>query len=503
MKYIKRLLLILAIFLVLIIGLLAAVPYFFKEDIVRAVKETINESIDADVDFEDVNLSLFRSFPDFNFQLKNYSVQGKNDFKDIQLLKGESFDITIDFMSVLKSTNEPVALKKIHLEKPEIHLLILPDGRANYNITQGSTGENNSATPALQVDLQQYSIASGTLIYDDRRGNTYLSINDLNHIGDGDFTLDVFDLETTTSIDKLTFSSNGISYLKEARTQLDAGFNINLVESKYTFKENSLKLNDLTIETDGWLTVLGDAIDMDLNFRAPQNDFKHLLSMIPNAYIEGYERVKANGSFSLNGFAKGTYSSQPEQFPSFKINLDIKNGDIQYPDSPLPVSDINANVLVHSPTSNLDDLLLDVSKFNIQVGDSPFGGYFKLKTPITDPDIDTQIKGDLDLAAIHKALPMEGVTQLTGKIAADIRTKTRMSTIDREEYEKVQMSGNLEASNITYTTTDFPPIEISHTKATLNPRAVTIQEFEGQLGKSDVKATGEIKNILAYIAPDP
>jgi len=63
-------------FLLLLLLIIAAVaiPYFFKDQIVERIKTDINKNLDATVDFTDVDLSLLRSFPDFNFSMSNLIV---------------------------------------------------------------------------------------------------------------------------------------------------------------------------------------------------------------------------------------------------------------------------------------------------------------------------------------------------------------------------------------------------------------------------------------------
>ncbi|HRF39782.1 MAG TPA: hypothetical protein PK198_13410, partial [Saprospiraceae bacterium] len=76
MKIFKRLLLIAVVLLVLVLGAAAAFPFVFKDEILAAVKREINVNLTAKVDFEDLNLSLFRNFPNVSVGLENYSVTG-------------------------------------------------------------------------------------------------------------------------------------------------------------------------------------------------------------------------------------------------------------------------------------------------------------------------------------------------------------------------------------------------------------------------------------------
>jgi uncharacterized protein involved in outer membrane biogenesis len=503
MKVVKRIFIILLVLIILFVGALVAIPYFFKDEILTTVKTEINKSVNAKVDFADVDISLLRSFPDLSLRLENYEVIGIEEFEGVKLMGGESFGLTVDVMSAINADTQPLEIKSVSLEKPEIHVVVLPNGKANYDIAKAATeDETTTETAEMKIDLQQYSITDGIIVYDDQQGDMYLEIRDLDHEGEGDFTLEVFDLETTTDIAEMTVKSGGVSYLKKAKLNYIAGFNIDMPNAKYTLKENDLTVNDLKLKTDGWVAMPKDDIDMDLTFDAPQNSFKNLLSLIPNAYIADYSDVKANGKFVLKGFAKGTYSTKPERYPTFNVKLKIDDADVKYPDLPLGIADINTNIEINSPTSDLNGMLVNISKFNLKVGSNPFGGYFKLKTPLTDPDIDTKINGVIDLAEMNRAFPMEGVKKMDGKITSNIMAKTKMSTIEKEDYGNVQMAGDMKVEYVNYDAEGMPFISVKNMDATFSPKAVSVSNFDAKLGESDLRADGQLDNILAYFSPD-
>ena len=94
-KVVKRIFSTLLILIILIIGVAIAIPYFFKEEILVKIKEEANNTLNAKVDFADVDLSLLRSFPDFSFKMDKLSVVGIDDFEGINLVKAENIDFTL------------------------------------------------------------------------------------------------------------------------------------------------------------------------------------------------------------------------------------------------------------------------------------------------------------------------------------------------------------------------------------------------------------------------
>jgi len=506
MKIAKRIGITLAIIIGLLLGAAIAIPLLFKDELLVALKEQINENVDAVVEFEDVNISLFRHFPNLSVRLDDFSVTGKEEFDGVRLAAGESLDLTLDLWSIL-SSSQPDELKSIHLEKPEVNVYVLRNGKANYDIVatdSTATADTTAESSDFLVKLQSYSISDGKLVYNDQTLPVIVEAKGLNHSGSGDFTATVFDLDTETEIDTLTVDYDGVAYLTNAHLTLDAKLNANLDEMKFTLMENDLLVNAMHLQADGFVQLpeTGDDIGLDLTFNAPENEFKNLLSLIPNAFIEGYEDVQAEGQFQFDGFVKGTYSPASESYPTFQLQLNVAEANVQYPDLPLGITDIHTQASVNSPTSNLNDMVVDVPDFNLQIGSNPIGGRFNLKTPISDPNIDTRIEGVLDLAELAQAFPMEGVQDLKGTILADITAQTRLSTIENEDYANANVKGKLGVQNVVYNANGLPNIQVQGAQVDFNPQNVAIENFNAQLGQSDVQATGTIDNILAYFSPN-
>ncbi len=502
-KIIKRSLLAIGILFVLLIGALVAIPFLFKDQLLETIRQQANENLNATVDFSDASLSLLRSFPDLTVTLKDLRVSNVEPFAGTDLLQVKAFSATVDIMSVIRG-NQPIQVQSIGLVQPSIYVVILEDGRANYDIAKPSAEETpetpaDTASSALAIKLKRFSIEDGEIVYDDRAGDMYAEMLGINHESRGDLTLDVYDLATQTTMSSLTFDMGGIGYLSGAKIDLDAGFLIDMPNSKYTLKENNLLINALQVKADGWVAMPGEDIDMDLAFQAPGSDFRELFSLIPNAYIEGYENVDVKGQFRLAGSVKGRYNDL--QYPAIKIDAEVKDGAVKYPDLPMGIDQISADLNIDSPEGDLDGMFIDLARFTMKIDDNPFGGYLKLRTPMSDPDVDARVKGTLDLAELAQAFPMESTKGMAGKIIADITAKTRMSTIEAGAYDQVNMQGDITATQIRYPMEGYPPIAIETAVAQFTPNKVIVDNFKAKLGKSDLQASGTIDNILAYISP--
>jgi hypothetical protein len=503
MKTSKRIALAFLGILVLLLAAAFAAPYFFKDKIMAKVKVEINKNVNAKVDFKDVSLSLFRHFPDVSVGLDSFEVVGIDTFAGLPLLDAKRFDLTLDLLSVIKSgNNAPMRVKSIAVDKPNANILVLANGMANYDIAKASdtsTAADTSQTN-FKLELDKYSITDGAITYDDRQSNTFLQIQNLNHTGSGNFTSDVYDLITKTTTGSFTAKSGGMTYLVRAETDAEVTLNADMKNMKFTLKDNTIRINSLKVNTSGYVAMPGKDVEMDLKFDAPNTNFKDILSLVPNAYTKDYADVEAHGAASFKGYAKGVYNDST--MPAFGVDMNVQNADFKYPDLPMRVSGINAKVKVDSPTSKLDNMTVDIPQFGLKLGDKPVEGRFRLKTPISDPDIDTKIKGNIQLDEVRKAFPLEGVSEMSGNIKADIEAKTKLSYIDKKEYEKVVLKGNATMNNVRYKAEGMPLVNINNAQADFSPQNVKLDNFDAKLGKSDLKMSGTLDNILAYLTSD-
>ena len=496
----KKILFGLAITLVLLLGALIALPYFFKDEIIAQVKKAANESLTATVDFKDVDISIFRHFPKLSVGLEGLDVtNGPGPFAGVKLVQCERLDVAVDLWSAIFGSE--VIVNGLYFQKPDIRVFVLSDGSANYDITKPDPAANTTtASESSPVKLEHYGITEGKLLYDDRGLDMRAELDGLNHSGSGEFTSDLYDFVMKTAVERLSVNYGGMQYLRNARADWDATLAADMKNMKFTFKNNDLKVNALEVKLDGWVQMPENTEDirMDLQFGTPANTFKSLLSIIPGAYTKDYDDVQANGTVQFAGFAKGTYNETV--YPAFKLNFVVGNADFKYPSLPLGVSNINVDATINSPSARLNDMTVNIPKFSLRIGSNPLEGYFNLKTPESDPTVDTKIVGTLNLGELSKAFPVDGVQELAGIIKANIMMKAAMSQIDQGKYDQVNMAGDFAMTGISYKAADMPAVKINQLTTSLTPQRVDVRNFDAKLGKSDLRANGSIDNILAYFS---
>jgi hypothetical protein len=496
-------------FLVLLILVIAA-PFIFKDKLVQLVKKEANKSLNAKVDFGEFDLTLFSSFPDFRFKIQNVSVINIEPFKGDTLayIKELSFDLNIK--SVI--CGDKYQINSLIIDEPKINGIVMIDGKANWDIAKASTDTTtveptDTSATKFALKLKSLEIKHANITYNDMKGNMSAVLKDMNYTLSGDFTQDVFILSNLLEIAELSYNMGGVGYLTKAKTRFKADIDMNMPNMKFTFKENEFSLNDLAFAFDGSVSMPKEDIGMDLKFAAKQTEFKSILSLIPSVYSKDFASVQTKGKLKLDGFAKGTLHSEKDStkntYPSFEVNLGIAEAMFKYPSLPKSVNNINIDVHVENKKDYLDATVIDINKFHLEMAGNPVDMWAHVKTPISDPDLSAQVKGVINLASVKEFVPMEKGDEMGGIVKADVTAAGKMSSIDKKEYDKFKMAGSLEIDKMNYKTSTLP-YSVMLNMMTLNftNQFVELIAFDALLGKSDVRANGKIENFMQYIFKD-
>ncbi|MFM2048426.1 MAG: hypothetical protein RI955_974 [Bacteroidota bacterium] len=495
----KKFFIISGIVVVVLIAAISVVPFLFKDKIVAKVKTTINENVNAKVDFGDFDLSVWKHFPNLTFTLNDLSVVGINDFKDDTLCSIKQFETAINLFDVVKGSNYSV--NAIYLRSPRIFAKVLANGKANYDITKPDSSKSTSATEEskpFHFSLKKYAIENGYIIWDDATLKQSAKLVGLNHEGSGDFTSDLFTLVTQTEIEQLTYNFEGMNYLTKVKTSYKATFEIDAKNSKYTFKDNELTLNALTMAFEGWLAMPKDDIDMDIKFGSKQTDFKNIFSLVPGAFTKDYNNIKTAGSMAFNGFVKGTYNDT--KMPAYDVTLICKNGMVQYPSLPKAINNINLNLNVNCPDGNVANSIIKIPACHFEMGTAPFDLSLLLTQPTTAMNLDMKAKGKLDLGEMNKMMPMEGVTKLSGLMDMDLTAKGSLKAVQEKHYENFYADGNMLLKNVEYASKDFAKgVLLRDMNMHFNPKNVDLKSFDCKLSESNIKANGSLENVIGYV----
>ncbi|MFT6851922.1 MAG: hypothetical protein ACJAVB_000529 [Cyclobacteriaceae bacterium] len=487
---------------VIILTLILA-PIIFKEDIRKAIEAQIDETVEAKLlyNVESFSVSLIKNFPDLSVQIDEVGIVGKGVFEGDTLFYSEQFAMTMDIMSVING--ETIAIQSILLERPVINIVVMEDGQANYDIVKEREGpvakEDDSEESSISITMRKWEIRDGYVAYIDQSLPYYLVLDGLDHIGSGDFSQDVFDMVSETTVSSFSTGYDGTEYITDKRLWGAVTLAMDLETFTFTFKENEVDLNDFAFSFEGFLSMPSSDIVMDLVFSGKEVDMKSMLSLTPGDYTTYLEGITTSGEVTFDGKVKGVYSDS--EMPQVSMAFNVTDGEIAYQPYPIPMRDIHMDAVFDMPGADLTLASFSMPLFSMTVDGEKFEANLLFRD-FEDYYWEFGVNGNVDLEKVTKIVPI-GNMELVGKVAASLQTSGRMSDLDAERYQSLPTSGTLVIENLFYKSEDLPQgFGISTMDASFDPEQIVLKTFKGKAGKTDLNLTGKITNYLAYALSD-
>lgn len=512
-----------------------------KGKIKDIAETTANEMLEAKVSLGDVSMNFFSDFPNASLGVKDVAIVGINDFSGDTLANVGELDVVINLVSLFGDSYE---INEVELNDATLNAKLLANGLANWDIVISSDSteveEDTTASSPFKLDLDDFSVNNLSVSYDDQMDSMFAAVKGLDLQLVGDISLDlqtlaniekfkmavgqliykdekgslgadlrnvsmdfsgsmsdkISNISTTLSVDSLSLLMENIPYLSNVKTEAEIELEADLENNKFKFGKNYLKLNEIKANFEGFVHVLESSMDMDLKINTPDIDFKQILSLIPIIYKDDFASLQTSGSVNLNAFAKGRMAG--DTLPELNIDLNIADAMFKYPDLPSSVKDINIVANVRNNGNITDSTQISVPQLAFNMAGNPFKVSLGVKTPISDPDFNFAANGKLDLGKIVEVVHLEDIS-LKGIFDAALVAEGKMSYIDKEEYEKFHINGDLNLADFVLDMSSLNyDVLINEAKLGFSSQFINLNAGLA-LGESDIALKGKLQNFIQYI----
>ena len=486
------------IFLLVTIIALAAAPFLFKDKIKEMIAKTLNENVNANIAFEDVDLSLFKSFPKANVTIEKLSIITKAPFENDTLLYSGETNVTMSVKELFKGDGESMNLESFNVVNGIVNIIFNKDGLGNFDIALKEEADKKpSDSKPFALNIQNYEVENLKFTYIDEGSNMKMVLDSIYHEGKGNFAAQKLDLETKTTA-KLSFEMEKMNYMNNVGITLDAILGIDLEKSKYEFKDNKALINQLPLEFNGFIQMLEAGQAYDLTFKTPTSDFKNFLGLVPAAYSGDINKVKTSGQFSVDGKVKGNLTETT--IPAFDVKIASNNASFQYPDLPKSVKNIVIDTHIINETGLMNDTFVNLHQLSFAIDQDVFNAKAIVKNIATNALVDAELKGTINLANVTKAYPVKLDKPLTGILKADVKTKFDMQSVEKSQYQNIQNSGTVSLSGFNYEGPEMAkPFKINQANVAFNPNHINLSKFDAKTGSSDIQVNGTLDNFYGFL----
>ena len=493
---------VIAVVVILAIALIA--PAALRGKIADIVKREANAMLAARLDFEKLDISLLRHFPNASVELKGLTLVGVDRFEGDTIVAARRISVVVNLMSLFGDSGFEVT--KVILASPAVHAHKLADGAVSWDVMKPSEAPaeevpaEEPAPSSFRLSVRDFRISDAAIRYEDDSTNMRFSTAPLSLRLRGNMSADRTDLDLRLTAAAMRFVSGGIPLLSDAEAELVAVIDADLANNRFTFSRNTLRLNAISVGLDGWVELDGDAVAMDLKAGCDKVQFKDVLSLIPAFYTREFKNLTAGGELSMELWARG--EMRGPALPAFELKTEVRNGSFQYSSLPKAVTDINIAARVSNPGSVMDKTVVDLSKFGLRMAGNSVAATFYATNLVSDPVFRASADGRVDLGAVKEVYPLEKGVDLGGLITADLKLSGRMSDIEKNRYERLGAQGTFVVEGVGLTLPNLPAVRIRRAAATVTPAAMTLGEFGLTVGRSDLSANGQLTGYIGYLLRD-
>jgi uncharacterized protein involved in outer membrane biogenesis len=487
----------------IVAGVLAALllamivlPMVFKGKIVAKVKQVANESLIAKLDFKEVDISLFRSFPQLDIRIKDLTISGINEFEGKTLLSVETLSTSVSLSSLWKS--DGMNISEILVSNSQVNLIVSPGGKANWDITKPTAaGSSSESKSQMKIDLTKIELLKTGLTYRDDQSKMIAGFKDGNFLLSGYLKGSDSKLNFKGKADSLSFNYGGSQLVSGMHVGGEGELQANFDEMSFKFLGNKFMINKLPLELQGTF-VMKDKSDLyDLSFASKGSSLEELISFLPQEQQDKLKSTEKSGTLSFAGTVKGNYTEN--SYPAIIADLKLTNGRIKYPSMPNEISKMTIDAKLAKPEGIMDSLKISVGKFEAYFAGHPIIGNISVTTPESNPVLAGDIVGEIDFSALKNTIPVDSM-ELGGMINGNIHFNGPVSAIEKNEYDLFRTSGNLSLNNFTYRSPSFPEtLGIQSAGFVFNSKEVTISSMKGKLGMSDFTVDGSLSDYWAYL----
>jgi hypothetical protein len=324
-------------------------------------------------------------------------------------------------------------------------------------------------------------------------------LSGIESTSNGAYADDVFDLNHRLKADRLLVVYDEIPYLNNFEIAGTATTHIDLLEDKYSFKENDFTLNQLPVKGNGFVQfVENDDMVFDLEFASEESTLAHFMSLIPALYKEDLKGTEISGKANLTGTYKGILSETSS--PGYSITSKITQGYLKYQDMPEALENLKVDLNVVSPDGLLDHTVIALNSMSFNLGNEPFMAQLMMKTLESNPFLEGKVDGRVDLGKMKALIQMEELEELSGRLTSNLSFSGYLNALADANVSRFKAIGALDLSQAKLKTRDMPAVfNISTGEFNFTERHLDVEALSLKVGESDLYLKGQLKEIFPYL----
>lgn len=439
------------VLLVLLVAIAFVINFIVTpKKLTPVVLDAANQTLNAHLDMESVELTFFSTFPQFGLKVKNGSLVSKalNDSswcKTDSLLSFKECVLTVNPIAYL--TENRIVVHNLSLEEVAVYAYRNKTGKANWEVTRASADTIPADTASTdfnsEIDIRNIELKHANLVFDDRNTDIYSRIDDANLKLRLSLTKGISTLGLKFDNKNILFWQQGELLVNKIATSLRTDIMVDRQTAVWKLKDTELDVNGIRLDVNGAFRrdTVAKTIGMDLEYGLHAPSMETVLRMIPKSYVKD-SKVSAKGEVTVSGRVRGVYGDK--KLPAVSLKIGIKEASAQYKGLPYGIDEVTADFDAYVDLMRHQPSYLNLKIFHFKGAHTEVLADAKVDDLLDDPLITFHTKSTVDLDALAKTFPLQESVAITGKLDADMEMKCRLSALKKQDIGRMKLGGKLE-----------------------------------------------------------
>ncbi|MEG1794163.1 MAG: AsmA-like C-terminal region-containing protein [Rikenellaceae bacterium] len=448
------------------------------------VNKYSTQYLDATVKFKSVELSLFEDLPCVSVKLIGGEIVShafQNEADSLKRIMPIGADSLLQFEELFVSLNVPslvvgkVDIRGVRVVEPRAYAYVSPSGKASWEIYTSDTTES----APLDINIEKIEIlSSGNLVYESAPDSMKISADIKKLLISGclmtdkePFSLkevDISDMSVnahlpsqkiystliinTMNIAKGLGHNYKVDFLSNATLKMDttsycSGLPIS-AKGKISFKDEEVGFDDFNISISEMNTLLNGEVRMgediafsDFSLKTNTFSLSNLLSLVPQGMVKELDNIETDISIGLDALADGVYNSTNKKFPNLSVDLKVPHGGLHYKTTNL--RDVSLDALFRYDPQDQDSTGVLIRNISIEGSAISIKGKAQIWNILRDPNINTTIKGGLDLDKLSVLLKSYRGITVGGRLGLDLKVQAKASDFTAKKIGNARIKGRM------------------------------------------------------------
>lgn len=439
------------VLLVLLVAIAFVINFIVTpKKLTPVVLDAANQTLNAHLDMESVELTFFSTFPQFGLKVKNGSLVSKalNDSswcKTDSLLSFKECVLTVNPIAYL--TENRIVVHNLSLEEVAVYAYRNKTGKANWEVTRASVDTIPADTASTdfnsEIDIRNIELKHANLVFDDRNTDIYSRIDDANLKLRLSLTKGISTLGLKFDNKNILFWQQGELLVNKIATSLRTDIMVDRQTAVWKLKDTELDVNGIRLDVNGAFRrdTVAKTIGMDLEYGLHAPSMETVLRMIPKSYVKD-SKVSAKGEVTVSGRVRGVYGDK--KLPAVSLKIGIKEASAQYKGLPYGIDEVTADFDAYVDLMRHQPSYLNLKIFHFKGAHTEVLADAKVDDLLDDPLITFHTQSTVDLDALAKTFPLQESVTITGKLDADMGMKCRLSALKKQDIGRMKLGGKLE-----------------------------------------------------------